>query len=151
MGKAESQHMPQSELSSANKNGSPAVPGPTHRVEADAASQMRSCKRPRSAAGPSQERMDAAEDIKLHIVKDDDDDDGDDPEVLAVRNSVRCPMLASVVKGTLSQAQIRDMQERLDRARTKRARRSQDRVVKREHSPIRVGDVHGGVIDLTED
>lgn len=99
--KAKPQRLPQSDRPSANKNGSPAVPGPTHHVKADAASQMRPCKRPRSAAQSSQERMDAAEDIKPHIVKNEDDDD-DDPEVLAVRNAGRCPMLASVVKGILS-------------------------------------------------
>ncbi|EPS95262.1 hypothetical protein FOMPIDRAFT_92813 [Fomitopsis schrenkii] len=70
-------------------------------------------------------------DAEPRVVKKEEDDDGEDTEILA--------------------AQIRAMQERLERVRTKRIRLGQGRIIKRENSPIQVGGFHGGVIDLTED
>ncbi|KZT71913.1 hypothetical protein DAEQUDRAFT_763401 [Daedalea quercina L-15889] len=71
-------------------------------------------------------------DVKPPDVKDEVENDADDVEAI--------------------EAQMQALRERLDRAKTKRARGSQPpRFVKRESSPIRVGQFNGGVIDLTSD
>jgi len=96
----------------------------------------RQLKRPRPDGGSSSLiagplRVDNTEDAKPLVLKDEDDDSAEDLDAL--------------------EAQIQAIRQRMDRAKKKRVRGSQPRIVKREPSRIQVGGFDGGVIDLTDD
>lgn len=75
--------------------------------------------------------MDEAEDIKPRALKGEDEVDAEDLDAL--------------------KAQMRAIRRKINKAQTRKSRRGQSSGVKREPSPIEVGDFGGGVIDLTED
>ncbi|KAH9933759.1 uncharacterized protein B0H18DRAFT_1115140 [Fomitopsis serialis] len=72
-----------------------------------------------------------AGDFKLFVVKVEVEDDEADLKVI--------------------RAQLRTLQEQLDRIENNRSQSNRSVVTKREPSPVRVGNLQGNVIDLTED
>ncbi|KAH9933756.1 uncharacterized protein B0H18DRAFT_981887 [Fomitopsis serialis] len=75
--------------------------------------------------------VDGTEDVKPRARKGEDEDDAEDLDAL--------------------KAQMRAIRRKINKAQIRKSQRGQSSAVKREPSPIEVGDFDGGVIDLTED